>query len=235
MIDDSELRDLDPFNLLDAEARRVDGFFAGLHGEDWLRPTRCEGWRRREMLGHLAASEEYNHATIDDTLPTLMERAKAAGAEGLDAFNAWGVRERAGRPIDDVLAEWRTANARTRHGLRDLSWDGTLSTFVGPYPAGLQAFHLAMELAIHADDMSVPVADGERQLRGTWQVRFARFTLREYGREVTIEVDGDSNLVRGAGAEVVLDDERLIDACSARLPSDYPLAQPLRDLLRVFA
>jgi mycothiol maleylpyruvate isomerase-like protein len=168
-------------------------------------------------------------------VPALIERATAAGAEGLDAFNAWGVRRLADRSVEEVLAEWRSANATTRRALRELSWDGTLSTFVGPYPAGLQAFHLAHELALHADDMSVPVAGGERQLRGTWQVRFARFTLREYGREVTVEVDGDSNVVRGAGEEVVLDDERLVDACSARLPADYPMSQPLRDLLRVFA
>src|SRR5579864_1188400 len=128
MIDDSELRDLDPFDLLDAEARRVDGFFAGLDGDDWLRPTRCEGWRRREMLAHLAASEEYNHATIDGTVPALIERATAAGAEGLDAFNAWGVQRLADRTVEEVLAEWRTANATTRRALRELSWDGTLST-----------------------------------------------------------------------------------------------------------
>jgi len=235
MIDDSELRDLDPFGLLDAEARRLDGFFASLHGDDWLRPTRCAGWGRRELLAHLVGGEEYNHATLDDTLAPLLERAKAAGVEGLDAFNQWGVEQRRERRVDELLAEWRTATADTRRRIRERGWDGSLSTMVGPYPAGLQAFHLAMEDAIHADDMSVPVADGERTLRGTWQVRFARFTVREYERPVTITVEGTGNRISGAGHEYVIDDEGLVDACAARLPDDHPMPRELRDLLRVFA
>jgi uncharacterized protein (TIGR03083 family) len=235
MIDDSELRDLDPFGLLDAEARRLDGFFASLHGDDWVRPTRCAGWRRRELLAHLVGGEEYNHATLDDALGPLMERAKAAGVEGLDAFNQWGVDKRREQRVDELLAEWRTATADTRRRIRERGWDGSLSTMVGPYPAGLQAFHLAMEDAIHADDMSVPVADGERTLRGTWQVRFARFTVREYERPVTITVEGTDNRISGVGHEYVIDNEGLVDACAARLPDDHPMPRELRDLLRVFA
>jgi uncharacterized protein (TIGR03083 family) len=235
MIDDSELRDLDPFTLLDGEARRLEGFFASLSGDDWLRETRCAGWRRRELLAHLAASEEYNHATLDATVPALVERATAAGAQGLDAFNAWGVQEREDRTVEELLAEWRHACADTRHRLRDRGWDGTLATFVGPYPAGLQAFHLAMELAVHADDMGVPVANGERRLRGGWQVRFARFTVREYERAVEIVPDAEGNRISAGGVEVVIDDEGLVDACAARLPVEHPMPQQLRDLLRVFA
>lgn len=237
MIDDSELRDLDPFDLLDAEARRLDGFFATLSGDDWLRPTRCAGWRRRELLAHLAASEHYNRATIDGTVQELMARGQAAGATDLDGFNRWGVEERSDRTPEELLDEWRTLCTENRRRLRALGWDGSLQTAgAGPYPAGRQALHLAQEFAVHADDMSVPVADGERRLRGTWQARFARFTVREYGREVEIETDGAGlNRIHGAGAEVTLDDEGLVDACSARLPAEAPVPAELRDLLRVFA
>jgi uncharacterized protein (TIGR03083 family) len=236
VIDDSELRDLDAFAIHDAEAHRLDGFFATLAGDDWLRDTRCQGWRRREVLAHLVASERYNHATLDGTVPALKEEGERAGATTLDTFNQWGVRERSGRSADELLAEWRTADTDTRHRLRELGWDGTLQTFVGPYPAGRQALHLAMEYAVHADDMGVPVADGERQLRGTWQARLARFTLREYGREVEVESDAaGSNVVRAGGVEVTIDDEGLIDACTARLPETAPVPEALRDLLKVFA
>jgi uncharacterized protein (TIGR03083 family) len=236
VIDDSELRDLEAFAIHDAEAHRLDGFFATLAGDDWLRDTRCAGWRRRELLAHLAASERYNHATLDGTVPALMKEAGRHGVTGMDSFNDWGVRERAGRSTEDLLAEWRSADGDTRHRLRELGWDGTLNTFVGPYPAGRQALHLAMEYAVHADDMGVPVADGERRLRGTWQARLARFTLREYGREVEVEGDGaGGNVVRGGGVEVTIDDEGLIDACTARLPEAAPVPRALRDLLKVFA
>lgn len=237
MIDDSELRDLHPFDILDAEAHRVDGFFATLDGDDWLRPTRCAGWRRRELLAHLAASEHYNRATIDGTVAELMEQGQQAGVSGLDGFNQWGVDQRAGRTPGELLEEWRTLSSENRRRMRELGWDGTLQTAgAGPYPAGLQAFHLAQEFAVHADDMSVPVADGERRLRGDWQARFARFTLHEYGKPVEVESDGAGmNRVSGAGLEIALDDEGLVDACSARLPDGAPVPQQLRDLLRVFA
>ena len=237
MIDDSELRDLDPFDLYDAEARRLDGFFATLDGDDWLRPSRCDGWRRREVLAHLLGSEDYNHATIDGTVPQLMERAAAMGVTDLNSFNDWGVREHADSSVDEMLDAWRDACAVTRYGLRELGWDGTLQTFVGPYPAGRQALHLAQELAIHADDVGVPVADGERRLRGDWQVRFARFTLRENERPVTVEEDEATGLLKisANGVEFVIDDEGLVDACSARLPEDAGMPAELRELLRVFA
>jgi uncharacterized protein (TIGR03083 family) len=237
MIDDSELRDLDPFGLMDAEFRRLDGFFATLDGDDWLRPTRCEGWRRRELLAHLAASEHYNRATIDGTVQDFLAQGAAAGATDLNSFNAWGVAARAERTPAELLQEWRELSARNRHDMRELGWDGSLQTAgAGPYPCGRQALHLAQEFAVHADDMGVPVADGERRLRGDWQARFARFTLREYGREVEVEGDGAGmNRIRGAGTEITLDDEGLVDACSARLAGGAPVPEPLRPLLKVFA
>jgi uncharacterized protein (TIGR03083 family) len=237
MIDDSELRDLDPFDLLDAEGRRLDGFFATLDGDDWLRPTRCEGWRRREVLAHLAASEEYNGATMNGGLAELQARSAAAGASDLESFNDWGVRTRAQCSPEELLAEWREASTSNRHAMRELGWDGTLQTAgAGPYPAGRQALHLAQEFAIHADDMGVPVADGERRLRGEWQARFARFTLREYERDVAVDSDGAGmNRITAGGAEISLDDEGLVDACSGRLPDDAPVPEQVRGLLRVFA
>lgn len=235
MIDDKELRDLDPFALFDGEAHRLDVYLAQLSGDDWLQPTRCEDWRRRELLAHLAASEEYNHATIDATVPAMIAKATAAGVNGLNEFNQWGVDLRTDRSVEELLAEWRAENATTRRRFRELGWDGSLATFVGPYPVGLQALHLAQELAIHADDMGMPVDDAERQLRATWQPRFARVTVREYERAVTIEPAAGGNSVSSDGVEAVLTDEELVDACSARLPADHPLPQQLRDLLRVFA
>lgn len=236
MIDDAELRDLDPFALMDAEAARLDAFFSGLRGEQWLEPTRCAGWRRRELLAHLAASEDYNHATLDATVPALMERASQAGVSGLDAFNQWGVDQRAERTPEELLAEWREVNGTTRRRMRERGWDGRLATFVGDYPAGLQSLHLALELCVHADDMDVPLSGEEREHRRRWQPRFARFTVREYDRAVSIEPDQQGgNRVSAGDTEMAVDDDTLVAACAARLPQDHPMPQSLRDLLKVFA
>jgi len=236
MIDDSELRDRDPFDLMEHERARLVAFFATLGGDDWLEPTRCEGWRRRELLAHLLSGEEYNRATMDGGLAAFLARGTAAGATDLTSFNDWGVRSRAGKSVDELLAEWEAASAENIRGLRDLGWDGTIQTVgAGPYPAGRQALHLAQEYAIHADDMDVPISIEEHEHRAQWQPPFARFTLREYGKDVEVESDGGTNTVRGAGQEARLDDATLVAACSARLPADSTVPAALRDLLRVFA
>lgn len=109
---------IDPYTLLDTEAARIDAFAEGLGSGDWAEPTGCAGWGRHDLLAHLAASETYNHACLDDTIDALMARAGAAGVTDLHGFNAWGVAERRDRPHTEVLQEWRVANARTCAGLR---------------------------------------------------------------------------------------------------------------------
>ncbi|HUF84686.1 MAG TPA: maleylpyruvate isomerase N-terminal domain-containing protein, partial [Acidimicrobiia bacterium] len=66
--DDSELAGLDPYELLAAEGDRLAPFFSTLPEDGWARPTRCEGWSVRDMLAHLAATEQYHRACLDDAL-----------------------------------------------------------------------------------------------------------------------------------------------------------------------
>jgi uncharacterized protein (TIGR03083 family) len=238
VIDDYELRDLDPFTLLDSEMLRVDGFLSTLGPAHWGEPTRCKGWNRRHLLAHLASDEEYAIACLDGRLGELLEAAARAGASDLDGWNAWQVRRREGRAVDELLAEWRRSSAEDRRRLRALGWDARLVTQAGPYPAGLQAFHYAAEYAVHADDMGVPVADGERELRTRWRARFARFALREAGRPVRVEERGGLNLVETVdppGVSAELTDEDLVEAVQARLPAESPVAAPLQEALRALA
>jgi len=230
-VDDSELRDLDPFDLLDAEAARLDGFFAELDDEGWKQPTRCAGWRRREMLAHLAGSEVYNRASLDGEVSALLKRAADAGVTDVDGFNDWMVREREDSEAADVLAEWREANADVRRRLRQRGWEARIDTMVGPYPAGLQAFHLASELAVHADDMAVPVTDQERRSRSAWRARFARFAVREANRPVQVEArDGRNQVTTEDGVVAELDDVELVEAAQARIGPDQVDARVLEAL-----
>lgn len=238
VIDDSELRDLDPFSLLDGEMLRVDGFLSTLGEIHWGEPTRCEGWNRRHLLAHLAGDEEYALACLDGRAGELLKAAARAGASDLDGWNAWQVQRREGQTVDEVLAEWRRCAAEDRRRLRELGWDARLETHAGPYPAGLQAFHYAAEYAVHADDMGVPVADGERQLRTRWRARFARFALREARRPVRLEEEGGLNRVETVdppGLSIELTDEDLVETVQARLPAESPIPAPLREALRALA
>ncbi|GAA3314724.1 maleylpyruvate isomerase family mycothiol-dependent enzyme [Nonomuraea dietziae] len=148
-----QLEDFDPFDLFDTEAARLDRHFASLDEEGWHRPSRCDGWSVRDVLGHLAGEELYNHACLDGDVQGFFAMVEAEGVTGFDGFNEWCVRQRRALPVEQVLEEWRTKNGQTRERMRALGREGTLQTSAGPYPAGLQTFHYASEYATHADDV----------------------------------------------------------------------------------
>jgi uncharacterized protein (TIGR03083 family) len=232
MPDDAVLDGLDPYDLMEAEAARLDAYFSGLGTGGWARPSACTGWSTQDMLAHLAGSEEYNHACLDDALPAFMESLGRRGVTDMDSFNAVGVADRAGRSSDELLVEWRQACGRTTRELRARD-GGDLPTMVGPYPARWQAFHLASELATHADDVGVPVTDAEAAARADWRRRFAVFVLGEMKPDVDVTpVEGGTKVCAG-GDEAVLSDEDLIAVTNGRLAADHPLPASLRRALNV--
>ena len=97
MPDDSVLADHDPYDLMDAEAARLEAWFGGLGPEDWEQPSACAGWSVQDVLAHLGFGEEYNAACFDEELPAFFERYTSRGATDMDGFNGLGVSDRAGR------------------------------------------------------------------------------------------------------------------------------------------
>jgi len=230
MPDDSALAGHDPYDLMDAEAARLDAWFSELEGSAWDQPTACADWDVHDVLAHLAFGEEYNAACLDDAVPAFFERYASRGASDMNGFNALGVADRADRTPNELLAEWRPACARTRTELRGLD-GGDVATGVGPYPARWQAWHLASELATHADDLGVPETADETGDRGAWRTSFARFALDEMRPDVTVETAPGGTRVRAGGAEAVLDDAELTAAVNGRLPPDHPIEPELRAAL----
>ncbi|MCU0268602.1 MAG: maleylpyruvate isomerase family mycothiol-dependent enzyme [Acidimicrobiales bacterium] len=228
--DDRELVGLDPYDLLDEEAGRIRGHLATFDEAAWAAPSGCAGWSVRDLAAHLAATEEYHHACLDDTLGPLLERGLAAGATDVHSFNALGVRERAERPADVVVEEWWSANAETRRRLRERD-GGDMATMVGPYPVRWQAFHLASELATHADDLGVAVADAEATHRLAWRARFSRFALAETRPDLAVAVVDGGTHVRGEGIDVVVEDASLVAAVAGRLVDTAGLDDATRTVL----
>lgn len=232
MADDSVLDDLDPYDLLDAEAERIERYYAKLDATAGDQPSRCGGWSVRDVLAHLAASEEYHQACLDDELPRLFAKMTDAGATDLDSANAAGIAARDGHAIDELLDEWRTLDSDTRRRMRGRD-GGMMSTSVGPYPVRRQAFHVASELATHADDAWVPVEPSEAAGRTAWRARFSRFALSEEKPAVAVVPDGDGYRVRADGVEEELEPGELVEAVMGRLSADHPLHPTLRSALRV--
>jgi uncharacterized protein (TIGR03083 family) len=231
-IDGAELADLNPFDLMAAEAARIDRFYSGLSGADWQAPTRCAGWNRRDLLAHLAGVEDYTDAGLRHATQELFAEAKAGG---LDSFNEWGIARRATLPPAQLLAEWRDLVARNDADLRRRGPDALLDTSVGPYPIGRQAFYLASERAIHADDAGVPVTTQERDARLAWRLRFGRSALTEVRQDSDLSVVSDrgAHVIRLGTARTRLADEQFVEALSGRLPETVDLPEPLRKALDV--
>jgi uncharacterized protein (TIGR03083 family) len=234
MVDTTRLDHLDPVELLDRECERLERFFEGLDVQDWASESRCSGWRTREILAHLAGGDTYHLAGIEDRLDEFFPPALEGGAFDLDSFNEWLLSTRAERSPAELLEEWRGLNRAVRAGFRALGADGRVATLIGPYPARLQAFHVAMHDAIHGDDIGVPVDAAERPRRLAWRMTVCEFGLDEAGRGVEVERAPGTTRVRLGDAEAVLGDLEFVEAVTGRLPAEHPIDPSLREALASF-
>ncbi|WP_431926774.1 maleylpyruvate isomerase family mycothiol-dependent enzyme [Nonomuraea jabiensis] len=232
---DELLKDFNPFDIFDAEAARLDRFFSGLDEAGWQRPSRCEGWSVRDVLGHLAGEELYNHACLDGTVQDLLTRLSKAGVSGYNDFNEWSVRQRRGLPVAEVLDEWRVQNGETRRRMRELGPGGLIDTMAGPYPCGRQAFHYDSEYATHADDVGAPVSDAEADDRTLWRVAVGRFVLAEQEAKVQVEQTADEIWAAVEGVTASLSYPEFVEATVGRLPASHGIDPRVVAALRCLA
>lgn len=231
-----ELTGLDPFDIFDTEAARLDRFFSSLDDDGWNRPSRCEGWTVRDVLAHLAGEELYNHACLDGDIDGFFEMLDHEGVRGgFDGFNEWCVRRRRALPVEQVLDEWRAKNGETRARMRALGRDATLHTSAGPYPVGLQTFHYDSEYATHADDVGAPVGADEADHRTEWRVRVGMFALEERGAKARIVRACGHVEVQVDGLTADLSPAEFVDCTVGRLPAGHPLDAGIRGALRCLA
>lgn len=219
MPDTSHLEGLDPYEAQDAETARIVAHLAALDQQGWAAPSRCEEWSVRDVVGHLVAVEDYHRACLDGRVAELIEAGLAAGLTSLDEFNKAGVDERADRSTAQVVAAFVEANATSRRGFRDRD-GGEVDTAVGPYPARWQAFHVADELATHADDIGVPVTDEQAAARRAWRAGFSRFSLSEKRPSAEVTATAEGTRVVDDGVDLVVDDDTLIEGVAGRLGPD---------------
>ncbi len=231
MPDDGELSDINPYDLMESEAARLEFYFGSLRGDDWDEPSACEGWSVKDVLAHLAGGEEYNRACLNGNVGPMFESYAARGATDVHSFNAIGVSDRKGKTPAELLDEFQRENGETRTKIRERDGE-QLSTMAGPYPMRWQAWHLASELATHADDVGVPTTHKrEQETRRDWRARFARFALAESKPDVEVQRLDDGTRVRANGVEATLTDDQLVDAANGRLPDDTPVSPTLREAL----
>jgi uncharacterized protein (TIGR03083 family) len=208
-----------PYDAMDAEAERIEAHLGDLPDGflEWARPSRCAGWTVRDVLAHLLASEDYHEACLEGRVAAYLKAMEARGAADIATFNAIGIADLADSQPSQLLARWHARDAATRHGFRGRE-GRAIDTSVGEYPARWQAFHVASELAIHADDMFVPVPAADRAARTVWRTSFSRFALREAKPHVDVEAGAPGRTqVRAPGLDTELDDDSFVAAVAGRL------------------
>jgi hypothetical protein len=131
-----------------------------------------------------------------------------------------------------VLARWRAASADNRRRFRERA-DGTVDTSIGDYPCRWQAFHVAAELATHADDIGAGAAGSEHGKRTAWRARYSQFALAEAKPHLKIQATGARTLVTDGPDSVEVGDHELVEAVMGRLDETSGLNAKLRELLSI--
>jgi uncharacterized protein (TIGR03083 family) len=215
MTAERHLEGVDPYDLMDAEMRRLMTLVARFPDHDgwWSQPSRCEGWSARDVLAHLAANEDYHRACREGTVAQQMQAAFEAGVTGGDDWNRLGIEKRAGVVPSALLASWQAELTETIEALRERD-GGEIDSSAGPYPVRLQAAHIAIEIATHADDMIIDAFDD--QSRWVWRAGISRFLLEEHDDSLRAEAVPGGTHVTGGGIDTTLDDRTFTEAVMGR-------------------
>lgn len=218
VVDQRGLEDLDPYEILDGEYRRVDDWFSVLSAEQWEAPSSCEGWSRRDVLAHLLWCERYWQALLDGGRDDFLASYGAQGLTTLDEVVAAGLSEVSDLTPQQLLTDWRVQGRRNRLGYRAVD-GGDLDSSIGPYPVWLWAFHIALEVAVHADDAHVPVEDSEMAVRSGWMGAVCRLALTECKDDVTVDLVEGDYVVRQGDLTIELDEEQFVGGVTGRAGS----------------
>lgn len=127
----------------------------------WDSDSACPGWRNRDVVAHLAASDVAAAAVLgEEAAAELEEYRKSTGEDGefsLEAFNEFTVARRADAPFRQVVLEWgRAADLLLARASQvpPEDWTGQRVTWVaGPIPVRYLIQGRVSEWWIHGEDI----------------------------------------------------------------------------------
>ncbi|GIH97312.1 maleylpyruvate isomerase family mycothiol-dependent enzyme [Planobispora siamensis] len=175
-----------------AEYRQLDAVLATLTPQMWARPSAASGWSVRDVVLHLAQTEEFVLASIAGDRGDPGDRSAAgehgaAGDRGAftrpggvsmdELADQWVARER-DTPSDLVFERWRKAAAATPAALAGCAPGDRLPWATVPLsPRTLATTRLAEHWA-HALDITVPLGIDYPDTARLWHIaRLAQRTL----------------------------------------------------------
>ena len=141
--------------------------------EAWDRASRLDGWRNRDVVAHLAASDAVAAAALgEEPAPEVEEFLKSEAAPTVDAFNRFTVERRAEAPFRAVVSEWgQNADAMLARAsaIPDEQWAvKRVSWVAGEIPARYLLQSRVMEWWVHGED--IRAGAGNEPRREHWPI-----------------------------------------------------------------
>lgn len=212
-----------PFLL--QEAHRLEVFLAGLDDQGWRAPTRSAGWRRHDVVAHLASGEEYNEACFDGRLDEVDV------FEDDEQYNLAHVARRRALSHGQVHAEWLRRRARAHAMFAGANPAEPLLTSAGTYPVGLQAWHIGMHYATHNDDIGVPIPPEQRAPRTLARARFCAYAIGEKGLPHRVVMEQDAARITVRGQTVTLPLAEFVDLVAGYRKTTRPALAEIRGIV----
>ena len=151
-----------PIHLVEASNEtwaEVIGLIESLETDDWGRPTPCVGWSVKDVLAHLGHVEGLLVHQFEQPEPPADFRSEGSP---LDQVTGLGVAARRPWSPAQVFDEIRRAAEATRLLLsrRDLDWQATALTPVGPAPRHVAVEMRVNDVYLHLLDVKTAIGSG---------------------------------------------------------------------------
>jgi uncharacterized protein (TIGR03083 family) len=230
------------------QRRRLAALLDGLDADAWEAPTRCAGWRVRDVVAHLADTDWFWTLSLQSGVAGTPSRM----LEGFDpkATPAAMVSAAAGASRTEVAERFHARSAALLdavEGLDDAGWAATAEAPPGHVSISVMAHHALWDCWVHERDIALPlglpVVEEDDEVLAALRYaaalspafalslspeRHGALALETSAPDATIVVEvGDAARVRGgpvpAGASVLSAPAvALLEAFSVRAP--FPVA-----------
>lgn len=165
----------DVFQDLDDEESRLEAALAGLDAPGWAAPSSCAGWSVKDVVLHLAQTEEGVAAIANGREPRILGLTEVGSVD--DLMDKWVRAENDVEP-PAVFDRWRTARRSALDALRAADPATPLPWVVAPLrPITLATTRLS-EHWIHSLDITGPLGIPHPDTDRIWHIaRLAHRTL----------------------------------------------------------